>query len=70
MLLEKVPDLPLDAIWKPAVVGFFEVPQHTPLEVTAAPPSDVTLPPDVVVVCVMLDAAAVETVGIVGVKTG
>jgi len=37
--------------------------QHTPLVVTAAPPSPVTLPPDEAVVRVMADTPVVVTVG-------
>ena len=45
------------------VVGFDDVLQQTPRMVTAAPPSEVTFPPDVAVVCVMLVTSSVVTVG-------
>ena len=46
-----------------AIVGFEVVLQQTPRAVTEAPPLDVTLPPEVAVVAVMLEAIAVDTVG-------
>jgi len=46
-----------------ALVGFWDVPYATPLAVTAAPPSEVTLPPVVAPVDVMLVADVVVTVG-------
>ena len=62
-LLVKVPvPLPLLVVLL-AVVGFWEVDQHTPLAVTVAPPSAVTFPPLVAVVWVILEAASVVTVG-------
>ena len=61
-LLTKVP-VPLPSVvWLPAVVGFDDVLQHTPLTVTVAPPSEVTLPPLVAVVWVILVAGVVITV--------
>ena len=45
------------------VVGFCEVLQHTPRAVTLVPPSAVTFPPDVAVVCVTPVILAVVTVG-------
>ena len=47
----------------PEVVGFEESPQQTPFEVTEAPPSEVTLPPEVAEVVAMLEIAVVVTVG-------
>jgi len=47
------------------VVGLVEVLQHTPLAVTEAPPSEVTFPPLVAVVWVMVETAVVVTVGVV-----
>ena len=44
-------------------VGFGEVLQHTPRAVTMAPPSDVTLPPQVADVWVMSETINVVTVG-------
>ena len=62
-LLVKVPvPLPLLVVLL-AVVGFWEVDQHTPRAVTVALPSLVTFPPLVAVVCVILEAASVVTVG-------
>ena len=46
-----------------AVVGFWAVPYATPLAVTEAPPSAVTLPPVVAPVDVMLVADVVVAVG-------
>ncbi len=46
-----------------AMVGFCVVDQQTPLDVTAAPPSLVMLPPPLAVVCVIADIAVVVTVG-------
>jgi hypothetical protein len=43
-------------------VGCGEVLQHTPLAVTAAPPFEVTLPPEVAVVWVTADGWVVVTV--------
>jgi hypothetical protein len=48
-----------------AVVGLAEVLQQTPLTVTVAPPSEVTLPPPDAVVEVMEEIVAVVTVGVV-----
>jgi len=47
------------------VVGLGEVDQHIPLEVTVAPPLEVTLPPHLADVCVILVTDFVETVGVV-----
>jgi hypothetical protein len=46
-----------------AVVGLAEVPQHTPLAVIVAPPSEVTFPPLVAVVDVVAVVVPVVTVG-------
>ena len=62
-LLVKLPVPVLSVVWLPLIVGFCEVPQHTPREVTAEPPSLVTLPPVVAVVEVMPLAEVVVTVG-------
>jgi hypothetical protein len=64
MLLVKMPDPVPSVVWLSAVVGFAEVLQHTPLAVTPAPPSDVTLPPESAVVEVMPEIAVVVTVGV------
>jgi hypothetical protein len=45
------------------VVGLAEVPQHTPLAVTAAPPSEVTFPPLVAAVDDVAVVVPVVTVG-------
>jgi hypothetical protein len=50
--------------------GFGEVLQHTPLAVTVAPPSEITFPPLVAVVCVISVTGDVDTVGAVGVAAG
>ena len=48
------------------IVGFVDVLQQTPREVTDAPPSLVILPPLVAVVCVIVVTAVVERVGTTG----
>ncbi len=48
-----------------AMVGEEDVLQQTPLAVTVAPPSEVTFPPPVAVVWVMLVIELVVTVGCV-----
>jgi len=51
------------------VVGFAEVPQHTPLAVTVPPPSDVILPPETAVVEVTeVTAAVVKVATIIGLE--
>jgi hypothetical protein len=45
------------------MVGLVAVPQQTPFAVTAAPPSAVTLPPDVAVLTVISVTVAVVNVG-------
>jgi len=67
MELVKVPvPVPSLVLAVNAVVGFADVLQHTPRAVTVAPPSAVTLPPLVAVVCAMEEAAVVVTVGAMG----
>ena len=52
-------------VYEFAVVGFEEVLQQTPRDVTVAPPSDITLPPLIAVFAVILLAAVViASVGI------
>ena len=64
MLLVKVPSPdPSVVLVGKAIVGLAEVLQQTPLAVTDAPPSDVTLPPLEAVVVVMDDRAVVVTEG-------
>ena len=48
------------------IVGLDDVLQHTPLAVTVAPPSEVTVPPLVAVVWVIEEMAVVVTVGTAG----
>ena len=50
-------------VWGPLTVGLCEVLQHTPRAVTVDPPSEVTLPPQVAVLTVILLILAVVTVG-------
>ena len=64
-LLVKLPvPVPFEVLL-PAMDGFGEVLQHIPLAVTTAPPSVMTLPPDVAADCVIAVTAAVVTVGVV-----
>ncbi len=63
MLLTKDPVLVPSVVWFPKIVGLGEVPQQTPLAVTALPPSEVIVPPQVAEVSVILETAAVVTVG-------
>jgi hypothetical protein len=65
MLLVKDPVPVPFVVWSSEVVGFDEVLQHTPLALTASPPSAVTLPPDKAVVGVMPEGEVVVTVGVV-----
>ena len=53
------PVVPLSVVLEPAVVGPVVVLQQTPLAVTVAPPSDVTLPPLAAVAFVIVLAAVV-----------
>ena len=65
MELVKTPvPVPSDVFVDKAIVGFIDVDQTTPLFVTEAPPSDVTLPPDAAVVVVIDDITDVVTVGV------
>ena len=63
MLLTKDPVLVPSVVWLPKVVGLGLVPQQTPLAVTALPPSEVIVPPQVAEISVILETAAVVTVG-------
>ena len=58
---------PLVVLVLNAVVGFVEVPQQTPLTVTAAPPLLEIIPPLVAVVDRIADAAVVVSTGITAV---
>jgi len=70
MGLMKVPvPVPSLVLVVSAVVGLTDVLQHTPRAVTVAPPSAVTLPPLVAVVCAMEVAAVVITAGTTGLVT-
>ena len=53
-LLENVPVPVPSAVLKFDIVGFAEVPQQTPRDVTLTPPSDVTIPPLEALVAVIL----------------
>ena len=65
-LLVKAPvPVPL-VVEEPVIVGFAEIPQHTPLATTSAPPSEVTSPPDAALVVVISEMATVVTTGISG----
>lgn len=44
-------------------VGFPEVFQHTPLSITSAPSSPVTMPPDIASVWVIAETSDVDTTG-------
>ena len=63
MLLAKEPVPDPSVVLELAVVGLAEEPQHTPRAVTAAPPSDVTVPPPTAPMAVLDPTAAVVTVG-------
>jgi hypothetical protein len=65
MLLVKVPVPDPSVVWLSAVVGLGSVLQHTPRDVTVAPPSSATFPPESAVVEVMLVGAVVVTAGAV-----
>ena len=58
-------DKPSD-VFKFRIVGLLVVLQHTPREVTVAPPSEITLPPEVAVYCVASKTVDVVTEGNVG----
>jgi hypothetical protein len=62
MLLVKLPVPEASVVLLLAVVGFAVVAQHTPLAVTAPPPSAVIFPPDTAVVEVTEVIAVVESV--------
>ena len=65
ILLVKLP-VPLPSlVLELSVVGFDVVLQQTPMAVTVAPPSDVTLPPQRALVEVIEDTEFVVTVGVV-----
>jgi hypothetical protein len=67
MLLVKLP-VPLPfVVWLLLTVGFCVVLQHTPFAVTFAPPEEVTLPPQVALVAVILLTVFVVTAGSVNV---
>jgi hypothetical protein len=59
----KIPDPVPSEVLLLVVVGLAEVLQHTPLAVTAAPPSEVTFPPLVAVVVDVATVVPVTTVG-------
>ena len=63
MLLVKDPVPVPSLVWLPVITGEVAMLQQTPLAVTVAPPSDVTLPPLVAAVEVIFVTAAVVTVG-------
>ena len=63
MVLVKLPVPVPSVVWLSLMVGLELVLQQTPLAVTGALPSSVTLPPDVAVVIVTLLMKLVVTVG-------
>jgi hypothetical protein len=63
MLLVNVPIPDPSVVFEPAIVGAVAVDQHTPLAVTAAPPSAVISPPDTAPVRVIEVIDAVVRVG-------
>ena len=63
MLLVNEPVPVPSVVFDPVIVGFADVPQHTPLAVIADPPSDVILPPEVKDDDVIADAAVVVRTG-------
>ena len=65
MLLVKLPVPVPSVVLLAEVVGFDDVLQHTPRAVTVAPPSLVTLPPELAEVAAIRDTAVVVTVGAV-----
>ena len=65
MLLVKAPVPEPSEVWLLEIVGFADVLQQTPLAVTAAPPSLLTLPPLVALIEVMFDTVVVVTVGMI-----
>ena len=50
-------------VWLSEVAGLWDVLQQTPLAVTVAPPSDVTVPPHTDPICVISETGAVVTTG-------
>lgn len=52
-------------VWLSLVVGLADILQQTPLAVTEALPSEVTLPPLEALLAVIEDTAVVATVGVV-----
>ena len=63
MLLEYCPVPVPSEVFESAVVGLAEILQHTPLAVMAELPSELTSPPLVALVRVILVTAAVDNVG-------
>jgi hypothetical protein len=63
MELKNVPVPVPSAVHTSDVVGLTDVLQQTPLAIMDAPPSDVTLPPPLAVVCVIDETNAVIIVG-------
>ena len=66
ILLVKVPVPILSDVWLLLMVGLEVVLQHTPRTVIGAPPSLITLPPEVAVVAVMPLAEVVVITGTCG----
>ena len=64
ILLVKLPFAAPSLEYEPAIEGLCEVLQHIPLLITADPPFELIFPPDIAVVCVIAEAAAVVIVGI------
>ena len=67
MVLTNAPVPDPSAVHVPPTTGLAVVAQHTPLALTAAPPSAVTVPPEVAPEEVIPVIAAVVTVGIANV---
>jgi hypothetical protein len=61
--LVKAPVPVPSVVWLPVAIGLAAVDQHTPLAVTDAPPSAVTLPPEEAVVDNIDVGVVVVTVG-------
>ena len=68
MELVNVPVPEPSVVWLPLTTGLAEVFQQTPRAVTAAPPSDVTLPPEVAVDPAMPDTVVVVRIAPPGIK--
>ena len=62
-LLVKLPVPVPSVVWLPLIVGFCVVLQHTPRAVTVAMPSELTLPPQVAELGIILLGVQIETVG-------